>query len=158
MLLFAKAQPLLIRELSQEQAVSLIKSLSVVYLQKWNTAFHEKGNLPLGGPVALSEEKRTYYLVESYLVGLSWSNITEASLSSFARVLPTHPAGSCAMCLKALFESRIFPLCRLQGKTQIVAKLELGGVLVFKELQVLLPGVQLKPGFYWDACVKVRPN
>ena len=156
--MYAKSLPLLIQELSQRQADLLIKSLDGIYLQKWVTAFHEEKDFPMAGPVALSEEKRTYHLVESYLVGFSWSNNTATSLSSFARVLPAHPTGSCAMCLKALFESRIFPLCRLQGKTQIVAKLEPGGVQVFKELQALLPGVQLKPGFYWDACVLVRPN
>jgi hypothetical protein len=145
----------LIRELSQEDADSLIKSLSGIYLTNWKTAFHEERGLPSAGLVALSKEKRTYYLVESYLAGVSWSNLSAANLSSFARVLPTHPAGSCATCLKTLFEHHVFPKCRLQGKTQIVAKLEPGGVQVFKELQALMPGVQLNQGFYWDASVPV---
>jgi len=146
---------LLIQELSQKEADFLIKSLSGVYLKNWNTAFHEERNLPFTGPVALSKDKRTYYLVESYLIGVFWANITAATLSSFARVLPTTPAGNCAMCLKALFENWIFQICRTQGKTQIVGKLEPGGVLVFKELQTLIQGVQLKPGFYCDASVPV---
>lgn len=77
------------------------------------------------------------------------------SLSSFARVLAAHPAGSCAMCLKVLFEERLFPMCRKQGKFLIVAKLKPDGVRVFEELQALMPDIQLTRGFYGDAHVPV---
>ena len=144
-----------IQQLSQHEADVLMKSLQEVYLKNWSEAFHEERNSPRTGAVALPAEKRTYFLVEAYLVGVFWGNITALTLSSFARVLADHPAGSCAMCLKSLFETPLFPLCREQGKTQIVAKLEPGGVRVFKELQALMPGIALSRGFYWDALVPV---
>jgi hypothetical protein len=61
------------------------------------------------------------------------------------------------MCLKLLFEERLFPMCRQRGKIQIVAKLEPDGAQVFKKLQSLMPGIQLIPGFYVDALVSVPP-
>lgn len=148
---------MLIQQLSQQQTDTLMKSLNGVYFNNWFNAFHEERSLPRTGLVALPEGKRTYFLIESYMVGINCGNSTALSLSSFARVVSTRPAGSCAMCLKDLFEKRFFPICRQQGKTQIVAKLEPDGVRVFKELQSLMPGIQLTSGFYWDAFVTVAP-
>lgn len=144
-----------IQRLSQPEADVLIKSLEGVYFQNWHQAFHEERDLPRTSMLALPDSKRIYYLVESYLVGVFRGNITALSLSSFARVLADHTAGTCAMCLKALFETQLFPLCREHGKTQIVAKLEPGGVCVFKELQPMMPSITLARGFYWDALVPV---
>lgn len=146
---------MLIQQLSQQRADALMKSLNGIYFRNWYKAFHEKRSLPLTGFVALPEDKRNYFLIESYLFGINYGNVNALSLSSFARVLSTHPAGSCAMCLKDLFEKRLFLICRQQGKTQIVAKLEPDGVRVFKELQSLIPGIQLTSGFHGDALVPV---
>ena len=144
-----------IQQLSQHEADVLMKSLSGVYRENWLKAFHEERNVPQTSAVALPEDKRTYFLVESYLVGIFCGNATALSLSSFARVLANHPVGSCAVCLKTLFQRRLFPLCRQLGNTQIVAKLEPDGVRVFKELLDLMPGIALSRGFYWDALVPV---
>lgn len=146
---------MLIQQLSQQRADALMKSLNGIYFRNWYKAFHEERSLPLTGSVALPEDKRTYVLIESYLVGINYGNAMALSLSSFARVLSTRPAGSCAMCLKNLFEKRLFLICLQQGKTQIIAKLEPDGVRVFKELQSLIPGIQLTSGFYGDALVPV---
>lgn len=148
---------MLIQQFSQHQADTLMKSLDGVYFNKWCNAFHEERSLPRTGLVALPEDKRTYFLIESYLVGINCGNPTALSLSSFARVISTRPRGSCAMCLKDLFEKRLFPMCRQQDKTQIVAKLEPDGVRVSKDLRFLMPGIQLTSGFYWDALVTVPP-
>ena len=147
-----------IRQLSQPEADVLIKSLEGVFFENWSKAFHDERSLPRAGPVALPEDKRTYFLVESYLVGIFCGNSLALSLSSFARVLAEHPAGSCAMCLKVLLETQLFPMCREQDKTQIVAKLEPDGVGVFRELESFIPGIRLTPGFYWDALVPVPPS
>jgi hypothetical protein len=150
---------MLIQEFSQQQADALMKSLDGIYFKNWYNAFHEERALPRTGPVALPEDKRTYLLIESYLVGINCGHATSLalSLSSFARVLAAHPTGTCAMCLDHLFKMQLFPMCRQQGKTQIFAKLEPDGVRVFKELQALMPSIQLDPGFYWSALVPVPP-
>lgn len=148
---------MLIQQLSQQQANAFMKSLNGDYFSNWHKAFHEERGLPRTELVALPEDKRTYFLIESYLVGINCGNATALSLSSFARVLSKRPAGSCAMCLKDLFEKRLFQICRQQGKNQIVAKLEPDGVRVFKELLSLMPGIQLTPGFYWNMLVPVPP-
>jgi hypothetical protein len=61
----------LIQELPQQQADVLMKSLDGGYLQNWKTAFPEERDSPRTGPIALPPDKRTYYLVESYLIGVS---------------------------------------------------------------------------------------
>lgn len=134
-----------------------MKSLDGTYLENWVTAFHDERNLPRTGLVALAEEKRIYFLIESYLAGINCSYPTTLNLSSFARVLARRPAGSCAMCLKHLFKERLFPMCRQQGKTTIAARLEPGGVQVFKELRALMPGIELTGAPYWAALVPVPP-
>jgi hypothetical protein len=144
----------LIQELSQQSADDLMKSLDGVYRENWTKAFHQEQERPQAGLIALPKEERTYYRVESYLVGVAVGNLNALSLSSFARVLPDHPAGSCAMCLKELFEKQIFPTCRRLGKTGISARLTPDGVEIFKELGNLMLGVQLTPdGFYWKGFV-----
>lgn len=147
-----------IRQLSQPKADVLMKSLEGVYFKNWSQAFHEERNLPRTGMLALPEDKRIYFLIESYLVGVFSGNAIALSLSSFARVLDQHPAGKCATCLQVLLETRLFPMCLQQGKTQIVAKLEPDGARVFQELKCLIPGIQLTRGFYWNALVPVPPS
>lgn len=134
---------MLIQELSQKSADELIKSLDGVYGRNWTEAFHQERERPRTGLIALPKEDRAYYRVESYLVGIAVGNLNALSLSSFARVFPDHPVGSCAMCLKELFEKHIFPTCRCQGKTGISTRLTVDGRKVFEELRTLMPGIQL---------------
>lgn len=67
---WAKSPSMQIAQLSQLHANALMKSLTGTYLDNWVEAFCEEQQLPRIGPGALSEDRRTYFLIESYLVGV----------------------------------------------------------------------------------------
>lgn len=146
-----------IQQLSQKHADDLMKSLGDIYFKNWEKAFRdESDNLDRREIiVALSGDKRIYFTVESYLVGINNNNPISMALSSFARVLAARPRGNCAMCLSVLFKEKLFPMCRQKGKSNITARLEPDGEEVFKDLKAFMPPIQLVPGYYCSAIVPV---
>ncbi len=129
-----------------------MKSLAGTYLRKWLTAFDEEKSLPW----VLPKDKRTYFLTGPYMVGINCSKPTALNMSSFARVGDRQPTDSCAKRLMVLFEERLFPMCREQGKNEIVATLTTeSGIQAFKDLKGLMPGIELLSGPRWVARVPV---
>lgn len=140
---------LTIHQLTQEEADTLMKTLDVnkKYYQNFYDAFHgERTHLSnRDRPWALSEQERSYYLIESYLFGVNFQHSDTIKLSSFARILPQTPHHRCASCLRHLLQHRLLPMCGAYNKRCISAALTKEGRVVFEELKQAFPSLQITP-------------
>ncbi|NWF73574.1 MAG: hypothetical protein HXY51_11115 [Nitrospirae bacterium] len=121
-----------------------MKSLEGIFLQNFQTAFHEEcaRTFDQDRVWALPEHKRSYFRIESYLFGIDFGQARLITISSFARITATSPR-SCSKCLQCLLEHKLFPLGVAQNKRLITAFLTKNGKDVFQELQKQLPGVRI---------------
>lgn len=148
---------IIIKELSQESADSIMKKLSGEALENFKKGFHDeaknilKGNdhiwaLPPGKPDGASyeQDKRIYYLISlngnHYLfVGINPTPLGLINLSSFARIV-SQPKCKAAICLKKLIEDKLVPMCRINNKKEIAARIATDrGEKVFQNLKNDLP-------------------
>lgn len=151
-----------VTHLSRQEADQLMKSLDMDgdYYRNFYGAFHDERMRvhDRGQFWALSEEERSYFLVESYLFGVNFQNPNLISISSFARILRATPSQKCAPCFKFLLQETLFPMCVVQRKYCISAVLTEKGKTVFRELQKVLPGIQIEKfdGYYYPATITCK--
>jgi hypothetical protein len=138
---------LTITRLTQRDADALMKSLDTneAYYHNFYGAFHDERRQTIDRNIfwALSEEERSYYLIESYLFGINFQNPTLISISSFARILNASPSQNCATCLKFLLQDVLFPICVAHNKNRVNAALTEKGRAVFEKLKEDLPGIEI---------------
>lgn len=140
-----------IRQLTRQEADSLMKALDVngKWYQNFYEAFHgERTHVSdRDRPWALPDQERSYYLIESYLFGVSFKKDSDIiTLSSFALVLPRNPSHNCASCLKVLLQQELIPFCRDHRKRCISAALTEKGKVVFERLKRDFPRLEIING------------